>query len=83
MSRLYRVVSDAGPGVVDVEDLSGVVSRASLLALDGAPVKPGDWVVVHSGYVIDRVDAAAAKEIADEVRGALASSATPSRKVEP
>jgi hydrogenase maturation factor len=83
VSRLHRVLTSVDTGVVEVEDLTGVVSRASLLALDGAPAMPGDWVVVHSGYVVDRVDPVTAKEIADEVREALASSSTPTRKAEP
>jgi hydrogenase maturation factor len=68
MSRLYRVRGNVGTSAVDVEDVEGALSRASLLALDGAPPAPGDWVVVHSGYVINRVDSLEAEGVAQEIR---------------
>jgi hydrogenase maturation factor len=67
MSRLHRVVGE-GEGVVDVEDLDGTVHRVSLLALDGPVPAVGDWLVVHSGYAIDRVEAAEAEAVAAELR---------------
>jgi hydrogenase maturation factor len=70
MSRLYEVVRLEGTHSVHVQDLAGAVSRASLLALDGVALAPGDWVVVHSGYVIELVDPVAARQIADEVQRA-------------
>jgi hydrogenase maturation factor len=57
LSRLHRVRSVCGPGQVLVEDVDGRRHEVSLLALepsDPAP-GPGDWLVVHSGYAIDRV----------------------------
>ncbi len=66
MSRLHRVVGEHD-GAVDVEDLDGTVHRVSLLALDGAPPVLGDWLVVHSGYAIDRVDADEAEAVAAEL----------------
>jgi hydrogenase maturation factor len=66
MSRLHRVVGE-GEGVVDVEDLDGTVHRVSLLALDGPVPAVGDWLVVHSGYAIDRVEAAEAEAVAAEL----------------
>jgi hydrogenase expression/formation protein HypC len=68
MSRLHRVVQEAASGVVDVEDVDGGVHRVSLLALDGPTPTPGEWLVVHSGYAIDRVDAAEAEAVAAELR---------------
>lgn len=38
-----------------VVDAAGHRSRVSLLALDGPPPRPGDWLVVHSGYAIGRM----------------------------
>ena len=69
MSRLHRVVSE-GEGEVDVEDLDGSVHRVSLLALDGPPPAVGDWLVVHSGYAIDRADATEAETVLAEARRA-------------
>ena len=70
MSRLYRVVRSDDEKTVEVEDLEGSRTHASLLALDGVPPTPGDWVVVHSGYVIDRADAGEAQYVAALLRGA-------------
>jgi hydrogenase maturation factor len=74
MSRLHRVV-DGGDGAVDVEGMDGTVHRVSLLALDGPPPSIGDWLVVHSGYAIDRVAADEAEAVAADLRR--------ERKVEP
>jgi hydrogenase maturation factor len=68
VSRLYRVLGNVGTSAVDVEDVEGTPSRVSLLALDGLPPAPGDWVVVHSGYVIDRADGLEAHVVAQEIR---------------
>jgi hydrogenase expression/formation protein HypC len=67
MSRLHRVVAE-GDGTVDVEDVDGTVHRVSLLALDGPPPATGEWLVVHSGYAIDRVDATEAEAVVAELR---------------
>ncbi len=68
VSRLHRVLRGAGPGAVDVEDVNGTVHRVSLLALDGPAPAAGEWLVVHSGYAIDRVDSADAEAVATELR---------------
>jgi len=75
MSRLHRVLRDAGPGAVEVEDVNGTVHRVSLLALDGPAPLTGEWLVVHSGYAIDRVDADEAEAVATELRISAASTA--------
>ena len=54
-SRLHRVVAGAGPGAVTVADVEGHLLRVSLLALDGPAPVAGEWLVVHSGYAVDRV----------------------------
>jgi hydrogenase maturation factor len=69
VSRLHRVVTE-GRASVDVEDIDGTVHRVSLLALDGPPPAVGDWLVVHSGYAIDRVESAEAEAVAAELRRA-------------
>lgn len=70
VSRLYKVVRNERRWFVEVQDVDGVRSRASLLALEGAAPLPGDWVVVHSGYVLEVVDAVEAAAIAKEIREA-------------
>ena len=74
LSRLYKVLGREDDAWVDVEDVDRVHSRASLLAYDGADLSAGDWVSVHSGYVIDRVDAVEAARVVEEIRHATASS---------
>lgn len=66
MSRLHQVVAE-GDGTVEVEDMDGTVHRVSLLALDGPPPAIGDWLVVHSGYAIDRVPASEAETVAADL----------------
>jgi hydrogenase maturation factor len=68
VSCLGRVLGSDGPKTVLIENINGLVTRASLLALDGLPPQPDDWVVVHSGYVIDRVDADDAVRAVAEIR---------------
>ena len=68
-SRLHRVAR-ADADSADVEDVDGRVHRVSLLAFEGPTPQPGEWVVVHSGYALKRVDAAEAAAIAEEIRRA-------------
>ena len=69
-SRLHRVVGRAGDGAVLAEDIDGNRHRVSLLALDGPEPDPGDWLVAHSGYAIDRVDRSEAESVVAEARAA-------------
>ncbi|MGD0943970.1 MAG: HypC/HybG/HupF family hydrogenase formation chaperone [Acidimicrobiales bacterium] len=68
ISRLHRVLGAAGPGAVEVEDVQGGRRRVSLLALDGPAPLVGEWLVVHSGYAIDRVDSTEAEAVAAELQ---------------
>jgi hydrogenase maturation factor len=72
ISRLHKVLGTVAPGVVEVEDVQGGHRRVSLLALDGPPPVVGEWLVIHSGYAIDRVDAAEAEAIAAELQRGIA-----------
>jgi len=69
-SRMHRVLGRAGDGTVLVEDLDGNQHRVSLLALDSPAPEPGDWLVVHSGYAIDRIDTSEAESVVAEIRAA-------------
>ncbi|MGA3352030.1 MAG: HypC/HybG/HupF family hydrogenase formation chaperone [Acidimicrobiales bacterium] len=73
ISRLHRVLGIVGSGTVEVEDVQGGRRRVSLLALDGPPPIAGEWLVIHSGYAIDRVDATEAEAVAAELQRGLAS----------
>jgi hydrogenase expression/formation protein HypC len=70
MSRLHRVLGPAGPGELSLEDAFGHRVRASLLALEGPMPRPGDWVVVHTGFVLNRVDSGDAQAALAELRRA-------------
>jgi hydrogenase maturation factor len=70
VSRFHRVVERAGPGVVRTVDADGSTHRVSLLALGGPEPPPGSWLVVHSGYAIDRVDESEATEVLELQRHA-------------
>jgi hydrogenase maturation factor len=69
-SRLHQVRSLTEPGKVLVEDLDGRAFEVSLLALEPEEPAParGDWLVVHSGYAIDRVEAREAELALAEFR---------------
>jgi hydrogenase expression/formation protein HypC len=72
-SRLHRVVAVQDEDTVTVEDVDGSPHLVSLLALDGPPPGPGEWLVVHSGYAIDRADTEEAESVVAELRAAAAS----------
>ncbi|MFP4030667.1 MAG: HypC/HybG/HupF family hydrogenase formation chaperone [Desulfococcaceae bacterium] len=56
-----------GMAVIDVD---GVQRDASLLLLEDAAV--GDYVIVHAGFAIQKIDEAAARESLDLLREAAA-----------
>ena len=51
-------------------DVEGVQREASLLLLDDARV--GDYVIVHAGFAIQKLDESAAQETLDLLREAIA-----------
>ena len=51
-------------------DVEGVQREASLLLLEDARV--GDYVIVHAGFAISKLDEAAAQETLDLLREAIA-----------
>jgi len=51
-------------------DVEGVQREASLLLLEDARV--GDYVIVHAGFAIQKLDEAAAQETLDLLREAIA-----------
>jgi hydrogenase maturation factor len=68
VSCLGRVLGSDGTNTVLIENIDGLVTRASLLVDDGPTPQPDEWVVVHSGYVIDRIDAIDALRAVAEIR---------------
>jgi hydrogenase expression/formation protein HypC len=57
----------AGLGIIDVD---GVIRKVSLLLLEEAEV--GDYVIVHAGFALHKIDEEAAMESLKILREALA-----------
>jgi hydrogenase expression/formation protein HypC len=53
-----------------VIDVAGVTRQASLLLLEDAAI--GDYVIVHAGFAIEKIDEQAAQESIDLLREAVA-----------
>ena len=64
-SRITKIENNMA--TIDVE---GVQREASLLLLEDAEV--GDYVIVHAGFAIQKLDEAAARETIDLLREAIA-----------
>ena len=62
-SRIVKIENEMG--VIDVE---GIRREVSLLLLEDAAI--GDYVIVHAGFAIKKIDAAIAKESIDLLREA-------------
>lgn len=62
--------------IIDIQDsfarieVDGVVREASLLILDD--VKIGDYVIVHAGFAISKLDEQAALQTLEDMRSILA-----------
>ena len=51
-------------------EVDGVVRETSLMLLEDAQI--GDWVIVHAGFAISKVDEAAALQTIQDMRDILA-----------
>ncbi len=56
-------IPDRQAGLATV-DISGVRRSVSIALVDepGAPVEPGDWVLIHVGFALSRIDEDDAQE---------------------
>lgn len=59
--RISRI--DGEDALVEVDGRDRRVSLA-LLMLEDAPVAPGDWVLVHTGFAVSLLDPAEGAEVA-------------------
>lgn len=55
-------------------DVDGVVREASIMLLDD--VKLGEYVIVHAGFAINKLDEDAALQTLEDMRNILAADAT-------
>jgi hydrogenase expression/formation protein HypC len=62
-------IPDREGGLATV-DISGVRRSISVALVDepAAPVEPGDWVLVHVGFALARIDEAQAQETLELLR---------------
>jgi hydrogenase expression/formation protein HypC len=65
-------VPDRRAGLATV-DISGVRRSVSVALVDepAAPIEPGDWVLVHVGFALSRIDEAQAHETLELLRQGL------------
>jgi len=57
-------IEESGMALAEIE---GVTRRVSLQLLEEPKV--GDWVIIHAGYAIDRIDEEEAKETLNMLEG--------------
>jgi len=62
-------IDDRQGGLATI-DISGVRRSVSIALVDepSAPVEPGDWVLVHVGFALSRIDEAQAHETLELLR---------------
>lgn len=57
--RVIRLLEGYG-GQLALVDVVGESRRINIGLLDGTALAPGDWVVIHMGFAVERVDEAGA-----------------------
>ncbi len=66
--RVVEAVDVSGQRVlVDVQGKEQHVSAAMLIEEPGELVQPGDWVVVHMGFALSRMDDAEARSVLESL----------------
>ena len=58
--RVIRLLEGYG-GQLALVDVVGESRQINIGLLDDAGVEPGDWVIIHMGFVMERVDEAGAE----------------------
>ncbi|WP_174189845.1 HypC/HybG/HupF family hydrogenase formation chaperone [Nocardia barduliensis] len=49
-------------------EVSGRPRRVNIGLLDDDPVRPGDWVIIHMGFAVEKTDEAGAAAALDGLR---------------
>lgn len=52
-----KIVEVLGGGDVALVDVAGVVREINLGILEGPPVEPGEHILIHSGFALERMSA--------------------------
>lgn len=63
-----RVVEVLEGGYGAMVDVAGVVREINLGILDGPPLEPGEHILIHSGFALERMTAEQAKDALDVFR---------------
>ncbi|GII66203.1 hydrogenase assembly protein HupF [Sphaerisporangium krabiense] len=50
-------------------DVSGVRRAINIGLLEGEPLAPGDWILIHVGFALSKIDEAEAKSALDFLTG--------------
>ncbi len=59
--RVVRVL-EGNAGMLALVDVLGAERPVNLGMLEDMAVEPGEWVLIHMGFVVERVDEAAAEK---------------------
>jgi hydrogenase expression/formation protein HypC len=59
--QVVEMVSGYGDQLALV-DVEGAQRRVNIGMLEGDPVAAGDWVIIHMGFAVERVDREGAQE---------------------
>ena len=56
-------LATAHPDLAEV-DVAGVVRPINVGLLDGIDLRPGDWILIHAGFAMERIDQETARATA-------------------
>jgi hydrogenase expression/formation protein HypC len=63
-----RIVELNGEGQIARVDVNGVSRNISVALLDGETLSVGDWVLIHVGFAMARIDEEEAREALDALQ---------------
>ncbi|WP_039799237.1 HypC/HybG/HupF family hydrogenase formation chaperone [Nocardia araoensis] len=54
-------IPDGYHGQIALVDVSGEQRKVNIGLLEDDPARPGDWVIIHMGFAVEKTDAAGAE----------------------
>ncbi|MET8652526.1 HypC/HybG/HupF family hydrogenase formation chaperone [Nocardia aurea] len=55
-------IPDGYHGQIGLVDVSGERRKVNIGLLEDDPARPGDWVIIHMGFAVEKTDEAGAAE---------------------
>jgi len=55
-------IPDGYHGQIGLVDVAGEKRRVNIGLLEDEPARPGDWVIIHMGFAVEKTDEAGAAE---------------------